>query len=139
MLINHREQQIVWLKTRNLEQCFGPNVGTDPAKFEKILIFRAIRLGFLRFLVSAIRCEANRSNRRREERHIGLRAVKMLRYLQQRAGSCAASGGGERARRSDSTYAQLVDMISRIVARNRLRDGSLENATWGTDRTKLTA
>ena len=56
-----------------------------------------------------------------------------------RARSRAACGGGERARRSESTYAQLVDMMSRIVAHNRLRDGSLENATcvWGTNRAKL--
>ena len=42
-----------------------------------------------------------------------------------RARSRAACRGGERARRSESTYAQLVDMMSRIVAHNRLHDGSL--------------
>ena len=46
-----------------------------------------------------------------------------------RALSRAASGGGERAHRSESTYVQLVDMMSRIVTHNRLRDGSFENAT----------
>ena len=43
------------------------------------------------------------------------------------ARSRAAYGGGERARRSESTYAQLVDMMSRIVAHDRLGDGSLKN------------
>ena len=58
-----------------------------------------------------------------------------------RARSRAACGGGERARRSESTYAQLVDMISRIVAHNRLLDGSFANATCarGTDQAKLNA
>ena len=45
-----------------------------------------------------------------------------------RARSGAACGGGERARQSDSTYAQLVDMMSRIVAHNGLRDGSTRPA-----------
>ena len=58
-----------------------------------------------------------------------------------RAGSRAACGGGEWARRSESTYAQQVDMISRIVAHNRLCHGSLDNATCarGTDWAKLNA
>ena len=56
-----------------------------------------------------------------------------------RARSRASCGGGERARRCESTYAELVDMMSRIVAYNRLRDGSLENATCarGTGGAKL--
>ena len=73
------------LEARNLELCFGTNVGTNRAKIdsEKISISRAILLGFLRSLVSvgAIRCEANKINWRREERTIGSRAVKMLRGL----------------------------------------------------------
>ena len=85
MLIDHQDQQIVRRKTRNLELCFGTNVGTNQAKFEKISISRAIRLEFLRSLVSAIRYEANKINRRREERPIGSRAVKMLRDLLRRA------------------------------------------------------
>ena len=56
-------------------------MGTNQAKIEKISISRAIWLGFLRSLVSAIRCKANKSNWRREERLIGSRAVKMLRGL----------------------------------------------------------
>ena len=56
-------------------------VGTHPAQIEKILISRAIRLGFLRSLASAIQCEANKINWRREEGPIGARAVKMLRDL----------------------------------------------------------
>ena len=59
--------------------------GDQPSKIEKISISRAIRLEFLRSLVSAIRCEANKINRRREERPIGSRAVKMLRDLRRRA------------------------------------------------------
>ena len=43
-----------------------------------------------------------------------------------RARSRSACGSGERARRSERTYAQQVDMMSRIAAHNRLRDGSLE-------------
>ena len=109
MLIDHHDQQIVRRKTQNLELCFGTNVGTNQAKIEKISISRAIRLEFLRSLVSAIRCEANKINRRREERPIGSRAVKMLRDLLLRSRGLAhhdrSCGGGERARRSESTYA----------------------------------
>ena len=67
-------------------------VGTHPAQIEKILISRAIRLGFLRSLASAIQCaygEANKINWRREEDPIGERAVKMLRDLLLRARSPA--------------------------------------------------
>ena len=78
-----RDQQIVRRKTRNLELCFGTYVGTNQEKFEKISICRAILFGFLRSLVCAIRCEANKSKRRREERPIGSR--KMLRDLRRRA------------------------------------------------------
>ena len=59
----------------------GPTWGPSPtyhAKFEKNSISRAIQLRFLRSLVNAIRCEANKSNRRRWERPVGSRAVKML-------------------------------------------------------------
>ena len=44
--------------------------GDQPSKIpvEKFSISRATVLGFLRFLVSAIWCEANKSNRRRKER-----------------------------------------------------------------------
>ena len=40
---------------------------------------------------------------------------------------------------AESTYAQLVDMMARIVAHNRLRDGSLENATCAREATKQTS
>ena len=43
--------------------------------------------------------------------------------------SRAACGGGEHARQSESTYAQLVDIMSRVVAHKRLRDGLLENGS----------
>ena len=59
--------------------------GTNQAKIEKILISRAIWLGFLRSLVSTIRCEANKSNVLSEERIIGLLSVKILRDLQRRS------------------------------------------------------
>ena len=85
MLIDHQDQQSVRQKTRNLELCFGTNVGTHPAKIEKILITRAIRLGFLRCLAIAIQCEANKINQWSEEGPIGSRAVKMLRDLRRRA------------------------------------------------------
>ena len=85
MLIDHHDQQIVRRKTRNLEFCFGTNLGTNQAKIEKISISRAIGLEFLRFLVSAIRCEANKINWRRVERPIGSRAIKMVRDLWRRA------------------------------------------------------
>ena len=66
----------------DLQLCF---VGTNQAKFEKNSIYRAIWLGFLRTLVSAIRSEANKSDLWREERPIGSRTIKMLRDLLQRA------------------------------------------------------
>ena len=59
------------------------NVGTNQAKIEKISISGAIRLGFLRSLVSAILYEAIRSNRWREERLKMLRGG--LRDLRRRA------------------------------------------------------
>ena len=148
MLIDHYDHLIVRRKTRNLDLCFGTNVGTKQAKIKKNSISPAIRRGFLRSLVSAIRCEANKVNRRHEERPIGSHTVKILRDLLRRCGArglaqhvAPHSGGGERAHRSESTYAQQVDMMSRIVAHNRLRDGSLENATCarGTNRAKLNA
>ena len=87
MLTDHHDQQIVLQKTRNLELCFGTNVGTKQAKIQKISISRAIRFGILHSLVtvSAIRCKANKNNQRRDERPTGSRAVKMLRGLRQRA------------------------------------------------------
>ena len=85
MLIDHQDQQIVLQKTQSLELCIGTNVGTNQAKIEKISISRAIWLEFLRSLVRAIRCEANKINLLHEERPIGLRSVKMLRDLLWRA------------------------------------------------------
>ena len=83
MSIDHHEL----LKTRNL--CFRTNVNhyvrTNRAKIEKISNSRAIQLEFLHSLVSAIRCEANKSNWQREERPICSRAFKMLRDLLRRA------------------------------------------------------
>ena len=61
LLIDHHNQQIVRQKARNLQFCFGTNVGTNQAKIEKISISRAIRFGFLRSPASAIRCEANKN------------------------------------------------------------------------------
>ena len=101
-------------KTRNLEFCLGTNVGTNHAKIEKMsMISRAIQLGFLRFPVSAIRCEANKNNRR-EERPIGSRAVKLLTDLLLRARSLArraACGRGKRARRRESTSQRIEKEI----------------------------
>ena len=75
----------MWWKTRNLNLCLWTNVETNQAKIEKISISQVIQLGFLRFLVSAIRCEGNKSNLQSDENPLGLRAVKMLRGLQRRA------------------------------------------------------
>ena len=67
------------LKTQNLELCVRTNVGSNQAKIEKILISQAIQLEFLGSLVRAIQYEVN--NLQREGRHIGSRAIKMLRDL----------------------------------------------------------
>ena len=75
--------QIVRSKLRNLELCFGTNVRTNQWKFEKNSISRAIWFGFLRCLVSATRCEANKSTRYRKE--ISSLTVKMSRDLRWRA------------------------------------------------------
>ena len=98
MLIDHQDQQIVRRKTQNLELCFGTNVGTNQAKIEKISISLAIWLGFLRSLVSAIRCEANKINRQLEESPIGLRAVKMLGDQRRRARGTARHVAAANAR-----------------------------------------
>ena len=71
MLIYQSNQQIVLLKTWNLELCFGINVGTDQAKVEKNLISQAIWLEFLHSPVSSTQYEANNSNLQRKERPIG--------------------------------------------------------------------
>ena len=74
MLIDHHDQQIVpRIMLRDQR-------GDQPSKKWEISISGAIQLGFLRSLVSTIRCEANKSNRRREERPIASRPVNMLRY-----------------------------------------------------------
>ena len=98
MLIDHHDQQIVLRKTQNLELCFGTNVGTNQAKFEKISISRAILHGFLRSLVSAIQYVANNINLQREERPIGSRAVKILRNLLLRARGLAHHDAAANAR-----------------------------------------
>ena len=84
MLIDRCNQQITLWRSLTLELCFGTKVKTNQAKIEKIPISRAIQLGFMRSLVSAIRCEAM-SILLREERPIGSRTVKMLRDLLLRA------------------------------------------------------
>ena len=78
-------------KLETSSYALGPvtSVGTDQAKFEKNLIYRAIWLGFLCSLVSAMRSKANKSIRQREERPIGSCAIKMLRDLLRLAHSLA--------------------------------------------------
>ena len=71
MLIDHHDQQIVLRKAQNLDLCFGTYVRTKQAKIEKIWISLAIWLEYLRSLVSAIWCDANKINQLREERPIG--------------------------------------------------------------------
>ena len=83
--------------------------------------------GFLRFLVT--RCEAKKANRDAKRDRLARTASKCWGACLRRARSRSACGCGELARQSESTYAQLVDIMSRIVAYNRWRDSSLENAT----------
>ena len=79
--------------------------GDQQSKIEKISISRAILLEFLRSLVSAIRCEANKINWLLEERPIGSRAVKMLGGLLLLSRGLAHHVAAANARRSESTYA----------------------------------
>ena len=55
----------------------------------------------------------------------GARRLNVERPAAARTRYRATCGGGEDARRIESTYAQRVDMMSRNVVHNRLRDGSL--------------
>ena len=122
MLIDRHDQHIVLLKTWNLELCFGSNVGTDQAKIEKILI-PPILIEFVRPLVSAIRCEANKSNWWRRERPIGSCAIKMLNW----SDLLLCTGGL-------AQHVAAANARSKVRARMHdwsacERDGSLENAT----------
>ena len=81
-----------------LELCIGTNVGTNQAKIEKMSISRAIWLEFLRSLVRAIRCEANKINLLLVERPIGSRAIKMLSDLLLRARGPALHAAAANAR-----------------------------------------
>ena len=67
------------------------------AKIEEISISWAILLGFLRSPVSAIQCEANKSNCRCEQRPIGSIAVKCW-------GTCRASAPAAGRARSRAAY-----------------------------------
>ena len=96
--INEKRRPQIWT-------CFWAKRGDQLSKIEKISISRAIRLEFLRSLDSAIRYEAHKITRLREERPIGSRAIKMLRDLRLRARSRASCGGGKRARQSESMHA----------------------------------
>ena len=117
--------------------------GDQPSKNWEIpgSISRAIRLGFLRSLVSPIRCEANKSFRRREERPIGSLAVKMFRDLLRRARGLAQHVEAANARAEVRARMHNWSTWYQGSSHNRLRDGSLENATCarGTDRAKLNA
>ena len=66
-----------------------------------------------------------------DEKPIGLCTFKMLIDLRWRALSHEACGGSKRACQSESTHAQLVAMMSYIVALKleRVRDGSVKNTT----------
>ena len=120
------------------ELCFGTN--QLEAKIEKISISRAIRLQFLRFLVSAIRCEVNKINRWREERPIGSRTVKMLRDLRlhalleqlKQAGEGARGvfkGGACACQLKFQTQGILSDRSGRICKR-WLEEEALRNDDW---------
>ena len=96
-------------------------------------ISQAILLGFLLSIVSTIGCEANKSNRRRQtartETHRLAHSQNVVGPAAECSLSSAACGSCKSVCQSESTYAQRVDLMSRIVTHNRLRDDSLENAT----------
>ena len=114
--------------------------GVQTSKNWENLNFLRDSAWILVFSSSAKRREANKSNRQCEEKPNGIAYTAQSKCW----GTCccarsrAACGCGERACRSEGTYAQLVNM-SRIVTHNRLPDGSLENkiCTWGTNKAKL--
>ena len=101
---------------------------TNQAKLEKISISGAIQLGFLHSLVNAIRCEESEQPAARRETTWHLYSQNVEGPAAPLSLSSAACGCCERARQSDSKNAQLFDMMSRIVAHDRLLDGSIKNA-----------
>ena len=130
--------KLLW-KTWNLEVCFRTCVGTDQAKFEKNLISRQIWLGFKHSLVSAVLCEANKSNWQRNERPFGSHSSKYWSACSVvHAQSSTVCGGGKRALVRAQMHI-LGDVMSRITAHNRLHHSSLENVTCarGRDTAKL--
>ena len=77
MLVDHHVQQVVrqcGAEDSKLRIMVRDQRADQPSKNWEILSSRAILLGFLHSLVSAIRIEANKINQRREERPIGLPA-----------------------------------------------------------------
>ena len=109
-------------KNSKTRVCFGTNVGTN----------QAILLGFLRSLVSTIRCEANKSNRRRfggakrvSERPIGSLAVKMLRQLR------------DLRRRTRGLAQDVAAANARVEVRARMHNWSI--AWWLTRKCDLLA
>ena len=90
MFIDHCNQQVVLRKNSKPRVMLWDERGDQPSKTRENLDFssnsaRILALSSQR--LSTIRCEANKSNRRREERPIasGSRAVKMLRDLRRHA------------------------------------------------------
>ena len=105
--------KLLW-KTWNLEVCFRTCVGTDQAKFEKNLISRQIWLGFLHSLVSAVRCEANKSNWQRNERPFGSHSSKYWSACSVvHAQSRTVCGGGKRACESTDAHTGQCDVKER--------------------------
>ena len=104
-------------------------------------ISRAILLGFLRSLARAIQYEANKINRRREDWPIGSRAVNMLRDLRRRVRGPARHVAPANMRAEVRARSEHVCTTGQYDVNNRLRDGSLENATCarGTNRAKINA
>ena len=88
-------------------------------------------LRFLRSLGSIIEYEANDINQQREDRPS--RAVKVSWDLHRRACSRAAFCGGKGARQIKSAYAQLVEIISRIVAHKScaMAHSKIRPVRWG--------
>ena len=111
---------------------WGPSM-TNQAKNGENLDFSSYSAWVLAFSsqrLSSIWCEANKSNWLPcRETHWLARSQNVSGPAAARAQSCAACGCSECVRQSESTYAQLIDLMSRIAAHNRLCDDSLESAT----------
>ena len=128
------------LKTRVHCYATGSTWGLTKRNLKKISIFRAIRLCFLRSLVSAIRSKLIRAPG-------GAKRDPLARTPSKCWGTCGGARGFAQhvaaANARAEVRARMHDgsIWCQRSPQNRLRDGSLENATCaqGTDRAKLNA